>query len=217
MTSVERPMFPLGSVLVPSMVLPLHLFEDRYRTMIRDVLESEDRSFGVVLIERGHEVGGQDVRSDVGTLARVVEAEQTPDGRWGVVAVGIRRLRVERWLPDDPYPRAVTTLWDDDAVATPEHERQYGELVALHRRLLALVSELGYDVGAVQDLTDDPVLGTFQLTATAPISTYDRHRLLATPTVGERLELLAGTLGTAMELAELELGQVADEGGTTSP
>lgn len=208
MTGVERPMFPLGSVLLPSMVLPLHVFEERYREMIRVVLDSEERSFGVVMIERGHEVGGDDVRTEVGTLARVLEAEQTPDGRWAVIAVGTTRIRVERWLPDDPYPRAVTSDWDDDAPATAEQEQAYSGLLAVHRRLLGLVSELGYDVGPVQDLTDDPVLGSFQLTATAPISTYDRHRLLCSETLGERLDLLAETLGTAMEVAELELAQV---------
>lgn len=214
MTGVERPMFPLGSVLLPSMILPLHIFEERYREMIRVVLDSEDRSFGVVMIERGHEVGGHDVRAEVGTLARVLEAEQTPDGRWAVIAVGTRRLRVERWLPDDPYPRAVTTDWDDDASATPEHELAYGRLLGVHRRLLGLVSELGYDVGPVQELTEDPVLGSFQITATAPISTYDRHRLLSTETLGERLALLAEILATATEVAELELAQVAGgEGG----
>ena len=66
-------MFPLGSVLLPSMVLPLHVFEPRYRALVRDVLDG-DGEFGVCLISRGHEVGGDDVRTDVGTVARVHEA-----------------------------------------------------------------------------------------------------------------------------------------------
>ena len=64
---VSMPMFPLGTVLLPSVLLPLHIFEERYRTLIRDVLDA-DREFGVVLIERGSEVGGGDTRSSVGTL-----------------------------------------------------------------------------------------------------------------------------------------------------
>ena len=68
------PMFPLGSVLVPTALLPLHVFEQRYRAMVADVLGG-DNEFGVVLIDRGHEVGGGDVRSDIGTIARVVEAQ----------------------------------------------------------------------------------------------------------------------------------------------
>src|SRR5690606_29548107 len=98
-------MFPLGSVLVPGMVLPLHVFEPRYRALVRDCLAG-DGEFGVVLIARGSEVGGGDVRTDAGTLARIVRVDEADDGRFAVVAVGLRRIRVVRWLDDDPYPRA---------------------------------------------------------------------------------------------------------------
>jgi len=75
-------MFPLGMVLLPTMVVPIHVFEPRYRKMAGDCLAG-DREFGVVLIERGSEVGGGDVRTDVGTVARIIEAQEFPDGRWG--------------------------------------------------------------------------------------------------------------------------------------
>ena len=96
-------MFPLGMVLLPTMVVPIHVFEPRYRQMTKDCLDGE-REFGVVLIERGSEVGGGDIRTDTGTLARIADAQELPDGRWGLVAVGTRRIRVSRWLEDDPYP-----------------------------------------------------------------------------------------------------------------
>jgi Lon protease-like protein len=94
-------MFPLGVVLFPGMALPLHIFEARYREMIQDCLR-HGQEFGVVLIERGSEVGGGDQRSDVGTVAHITEAAQLPDGRWALLAVGTRRIRVQTWLPDDP-------------------------------------------------------------------------------------------------------------------
>ncbi len=74
-------MFPLGTVLLPGMPLSLHVFEPRYRQMVDDC-RAGDGTFGVVLIERGSEVGGGDVRTDVGTLTRIVEARELPDGRW---------------------------------------------------------------------------------------------------------------------------------------
>ena len=89
------PMFPLGSVLVPGMILPLHVFEPRYRALVRDCTAG-DGEFGVVLIERGSEVGGGDARTDVGTMARIVQADELPDGRFAVGAVGMRRIRVDR-------------------------------------------------------------------------------------------------------------------------
>ena len=95
------PMFPLGTVLLPGMVLPLHVFEPRYRQLVQDC-EAGDGEFGVVLIERGSEVGGGDVRTDVGTVAKIVQSQSLPDGRYLLATVGARRLRVERWLDDDP-------------------------------------------------------------------------------------------------------------------
>src|SRR4051794_29363897 len=100
------PMFPLGSVLLPGAVLPLHVFEPRYRTLVDACLAADEHEFGVVLIDRGHEVGGGDVRRRAGTVARMMQVAELEAGRYAVVAVGTRRIRVERWLDDDPYPRA---------------------------------------------------------------------------------------------------------------
>ena len=111
------PMFPLGSVLLPGGVLPLHVFEPRYRQLVIDCLadDSGDPEFGVTLIERGWEVGGGDQRADVGVVARMVQVEALDDGRYAVVAVGTRRIRVNAWLPDDPYPLADVDDWPDEA------------------------------------------------------------------------------------------------------
>src|SRR5258706_11763431 len=105
-------MFPLGTVLYPHVLIPLRIFEARYREMTRDLLAGDGR-FGVVLIERGSEVGGGDTRSDFGCVAQLVQAQQAPDGRFALMAIGVERLRVHEWLPDDPYPRAVVQLIED--------------------------------------------------------------------------------------------------------
>src|SRR5215210_6288063 len=90
------PMFPLGTALLPGAVLPLHVFEPRYQQMVHDLLANDVDApeFGVVMIERGREVGGGDVRTRVGTVARVIEMGALPDGRYALVAVGSERLRV---------------------------------------------------------------------------------------------------------------------------
>ena len=92
------PMFPLGTVLLPGGVLPLHVFEPRYRQLVIDCLADDtgDPEFGVTMIERGSEVGGGDQRSDVGVVARMVQVQALDDGRY---AVGRRRH------PADPRPR----------------------------------------------------------------------------------------------------------------
>ena len=193
-------MFPLGTVLFPSLFLPLHVFEDRYRTMIRACLDG-DREFGVVLIERGSEVGGQDVRTDVGTVARIVEARELEDGRWVVGSVGVRRLRVQTWLPDDPYPRAGVEDWEDGPVPADGAAR-YDATVSRLRRVLALTRELGDPAAdATIELSDDPVLGSYQASAVAPLGPADQQRLLTAEDAGARLELLAHLL--AEEEADL--------------
>jgi Lon protease-like protein len=183
-------MFPLGSVLLPGMVLPLHVFEERYRAMVRACLAGE-REFGVTLIERGSEVGGGDIRAMAGTMAEIVEAEELPDGRWAVVAVGDRRVRVREWLPDDPYPQAVVEDWPDARAADPQElARAYAEQVASLRRILAMAVELGADASPMVELSEDPAVGTYQIGVLAPLGPLDRQRLLTAAGPAERSILL---------------------------
>lgn len=202
------PMFPLGTVLFPTMVLPLHVFEERYRALVRDCLAGE-REFGVVLIERGSEVGGGDVRSDVGTMARIVEVEEYPDGRFGLVSVGRRRVVVDRWLDDDPYPRAEVRDWPDPEPAADDGERVEAALEAMlvpFRRALALQGELGEtSVPATIELAEDPGTASFQAGAVGPIGPLDQRRVLATEGVVDRLELLTGLFAEEAEVLAARL------------
>ena len=100
------PMFPLSAVLFPHASMPLHVFEPRYRAMMHDCLAGDAR-FGIVLIERGSEVGGSDQRSALGTRGVITGAAELPDGRWVLEVQGEALIQVEEWLPDDPYPVAL--------------------------------------------------------------------------------------------------------------
>ncbi len=205
-------MFPLGTVLFPTLVLPLHVFEPRYRALTRDVLAG-DREFGVCLIERGAEVGGDDVRTDVGTVAHVQDAAELPDGRWALVTVGVRRIRIESWLPDDPYPRA-EVVDDPDPTPRPEELEELPGVVARLRTVLAKAAELGVAAApATVELDDDPVLASYQIAALAPIAAIDQHALLGTPTVGLRLARLVTLLADADELLDLRLGAGPTDAG----
>lgn len=192
--SARLPMFPLGAPLLPSMLLPLHVFEPRYRVMLEHVLDG-DETFGVTMIERGSEVGGGDVRTSVGCRARVLEAEQQPDGRWHLLALGIDRIRVEAWLPDDPYPQAIVapfpdTILDDDARCVVDPDRGAG-LLAAFGALMALVERVsGGRVTPRVELADDQGMATFQMASVAPIGPLDRYRILCGEHAGVRRELL---------------------------
>ncbi len=211
-------MFPLGTVLFPHMVLPLHVFEPRYRELLDDVLE-DGGEFGVTLISRGHEVGGGDVRTDVGTVARILRAEQLDEERWFVIAVGTRRFRVEGWLPDAPYPRAEVVDLDHDPVADDVHDRDDGghddEVVAALtaltpslRRVLALQAELGQDnVPATFELAEDPSVASWQAAILSPLTSFDAQRVLATDDRLERLALITGFLDEIESTLRFQLQQ----------
>jgi Lon protease-like protein len=199
-------MFPLGTVLFPSAVLPLHVFEPRYRAMVRDCLAA-DREMGVVLIARGSEVGGDDVRTDVGTVARIVEAQELPDGRWALVAVGGRRLRVERWMPDDPYPIAEIEDWPDPEPG-PDLAGRTAEVQSRLRTVLALAAEAGDATApATIELSPDPVLAGHQMSAVAPLGSLDQQALLAAATPEARLDHLARLLDEVDQVLRMRLAE----------
>jgi Lon protease-like protein len=202
-------MFPLGLVMLPYVAVPLHIFETRYRVLMFDCTHGDAAAeFGVVLIERGSEVGGNDQRFGVGTVARIVEAAELPDGRWVLRVVGTRRIRVAEWLPDDPYPLALVDelpdlSWTPDAeTASQEAERQV-------RRALALSAELGDPAApATIKLDADPKVAGWQLLAIAPIGPFDQQRLLEIDDHRTRLSSLAAV---AKESATVLAQRLANE------
>jgi hypothetical protein len=196
-------MFPLSAVLFPHASMPLHVFEPRYRDLMRDCLAGDAR-FGIVLIARGSEVGGDDERSTLGTRGIITQAAELPDGRWVLEIEGEAVIAVEEWLPDDPYPVALVR----DASAEPSPGDAIplvgpaGQRVRRARALLAeqggappLPPELALDGGGDADLA------SWQLCAVAPLSAYDAQRLLAADGAPERLRLLA----ELMDELELDL------------
>ncbi len=212
-------MFPLGSVLVPGGVLPLHVFEARYRALVADCLQADEPEFGVTLIERGPEVGGGDHRSMVGTVARMVQVAELDDGRYAMVCVGTRRIRVNVWLPDHPYPLADVDDWpdEDDVEAEDRHREQLAAAAARVRRVRALANELG-DTAAdpAAEISDDPVLATYHLAALAPLGPADTHRLLSARGPLARLALLDELLDDAEAVLRFRLGGTAGVDGEGS-
>lgn len=196
------PMFPLGSTLLPGMPLPLRVFEPRYLQMMQELIDSDAPEFGVVLIERGHEVGGGDLRFDIGTLARVRQVE-VGSGMLGVIATGTRRFSVDRWLDEDPYPRAEITVLDD-LVWSEEHRGLLEETEAVVRRTAAAALEyVDSPFDPDVELDDDPVTRCWQLAGIAHLGPHDRVALLESDDVGSLLALLRERTESALEFLRL--------------
>lgn len=212
------PMFPLGSVLLPGGVLPLHVFEPRYLQMMGDCLQDHDREFGVVLIERGSEVGGDDRRTMHGTVARMVQIGEVGDGRLLVVCLGARRIRVNAWLPDDPYPLADVDDWPDSWSDDDREPAALEQLAVLRsrvaarvRRAHALAVELGDRAGDLTfELSEDPLEASYELTALLPVGPADQHRLLAAAGPPDRLASIEAMLDDVEALQRFRL----DDGGS---
>ncbi len=182
-------MFPLGLVHFPHVFLPLQVFEPRYRQLTIDCLEGS-REFGVVLIERGSEVGGGDARFAVGTMTTILDAGFNELGMVRLDTVGTRRVGVTRWLDDSPYP--VAEVEDLAPPVMGETERETMATAERKvRRALAMRAELGEPgIAHNVELDADPGRAVFQLLAVAPLGPADKQRLLATEAALGMLVLL---------------------------
>jgi Lon protease-like protein len=199
----ELAMFPLGSTIFPGQVVPLHIFEDRYRTLIGQLTTGNvEATFGIVLIDRGHEVGGGDHRVSVATRVEILQAEEFDDGRWGVVTAGLERLDIIGWLDDDPYPRAMVrprAVVDNGGASLDELEALLVETIGLAAKAA------GVDVPGPFDFNTDPHQRLDQLSALAPLTAFDRQGVLEAATTADQIAILHDALREKAMLLRAEL------------
>jgi Lon protease-like protein len=209
---VQLAMFPLQSALLPDEELPLRIFEPRYTALVRDCLRDTDPRFGVVLIARGREVGGGDVRCDVGAVARITECvDFGGSGRFALRCRMGERIRVCEWLPDDPYPRATVQPWPDE----PGEPVTVGQLRELEDRVMALFERIAAvrdvplpgrdEVLGTDDGTADPGARLYALASRLPMGQADRYSVLAAPSAADRLAALGEAVETVAAMIEFQL------------
>jgi Lon protease-like protein len=198
--TARLPLFPLGTVLFPGLVLPLNIFEPRYRTLVRDLMArpaDQAREFGVVAIKEGWEVqsngsggltaGGSLTLYEVGCTAEIRQVTEHPDGRFDLVTVGRRRFRT-RELVDDPAPYLVG---DVDLLGEPTGDEMLAEhlstgVLELFQRYITLMRQQTPDLG--EQLPDRPSVLSYLVAASAALSLEDRQRLLAADDTVRRLK-----------------------------
>jgi Lon protease-like protein len=188
------PLFPLGTVLFPGLVLPLTVFEDRYRHLVRYLMELPDgtpREFGVVAIEQGLEVlpptTGGVLHSEVslhsvGCVAQLRQVTEHKDGHFEIVSVGDRRFRITG-LVEDPAPYPVASVeWIPEPDATAEADELAPQALAAFRDYLEVLRG-----GHEDQLPDSPTVLSHLIAATAALTVADRQALLAAPDTTSRL------------------------------
>lgn len=184
------PLFPLGTVLYPGLVLPLHIFEDRYKQLVRDLLgQEEPRRFGVVAIREGREtgIGGVSALHEVGCTATVREIAEVDDGQYDIVAVGTDRFRLHDLDDSRPYLTGQVEmlgepLGDEAVAALAAQAVQRG-----FRAYLNVLADRGAATISVPDLPDEPILLSYLVAASMIIELNDRQGLLAQPDAVRRL------------------------------
>ncbi|OBJ50194.1 LON peptidase substrate-binding domain-containing protein [Mycobacterium sp. 1423905.2] len=208
---VELAMFPLESVLLPGEDLPLRIFEPRYAALVRDCLDHDVPSFGVVLISRGREVGGGDGRCDVGALATIAECVAAGAARYVLSCRVGDRIRVCDWLPDDPYPRARVQAWPDQhATVTDAQLRDVEDRVLTLFERIAAVRDAELPprevlLGDPADSAGDAGKRLYALASRVPMGPADRYAVLAAPSPADRLVALLEAVDSVTAMVEFQL------------
>ncbi len=186
--SVRLPLFPLNTVLFPHMPAGLHIFEERYREMIRDC-QDRGTSFGVIGIREGLEVGRAALPFSVGTLAQIHELEALEDGRFNLVVAGASRFRVESLSLERAYLVGRISYLEDtrgDEAAIPELARRTTRAFTEYTVALRnLADDAAEEEPAA--LPDDPELLSYLVAASLNVEVNRRQELLEEDSVSGRL------------------------------
>ena len=188
--SETLPLFPLGTVLYPGLLLPLNIFEDRYRELVRDLLDGpEPRRFGVIAIRKGRETGVDGISAlyQIGCVATVREVAEQDDGRYHLVTVGTQRFRLASLDKSRPYLQGEVDLLEEEvgdeaAAGLAVHAVQRG----FHGYVEALASRESVEV-TVPELPDEPLLLSYLVAASMILDLSVRQDLLAEPDAERRL------------------------------
>jgi Lon protease-like protein len=185
------PLFPLGTVLYPGMLLPLHIFEERYRQLVQDLLaQPEPRRFGVIAIRKGRETGVEGVQSlyEIGCTATLRRVEQQDDGRFNLITVGTQRFRLLDLDQTRPYLQGQVELLNDDAADPAAAAPAVRAVQAGFRAYLDALTESGGARVRISDLPDEAELLSFVVAAAMVIDLPERQGLLAESDTVRRLQ-----------------------------
>jgi len=216
MISYELPLFPLRTVLFPGQTLPLHIFEPRYRQMIADCLQA-DRTFGVVLIQEGSEIGEPAIPYDVGTTATIRDIERLNDGRLNIVTVGQERFRLHDYdSATKPYlvGRVAPWPWRDDPNTQPELSDAVRRRLERYVDLFAQASDTDFQLNlSPQQPTALAVLAA----VVVQVSLEQKQVLLEVPSVSELLHNLNQLLHQENRALQIMLSTSHPQGETEHP
>lgn len=184
----EMPLFPLEVVLFPGGVLPLHIFEQRYRLMIQYCLDN-DRLFGIVLIKKGTEVDEDAEPYLVGTAVKIIEVDRFEDGRMNLITLGQHRFEIMKTRRDLPYlVGQVKMLEEDDTEPLEDPEMRAVRAIQLYRTYESLLAKLIPQWKVADEIPTVPDHLSYQIATRLQIPLTDKQQLLETLSVHQLLD-----------------------------
>jgi Lon protease-like protein len=178
----DLPLFPLNTVLFPGMVLPLHVFEERYKLLINRCLE-EERPFGVLLIRQGKEVGERPVPHEVGTTTVIVGLSRLEDGQMNIVTIGSERFRLRSLHHDQPYLVGDAEAWPLTGADAAQARDQVGPVCALFRQYLSLLVQAEGHRIDIEEMPTEPRTLALLVAIALQLPMRQKQHLLTQPTV----------------------------------
>jgi ATP-dependent Lon protease len=197
---MEIPLFPLPNlVLFPHIVVPLHIFEERYKSMINGCIDSGE-VFGLVLLRAGADEESEETIHRVGVTARIVEVERLDEGRMNILCEGEQRFRIYRFTQQTPFWRgAVDIIEDDERNAT---EALYEQVAELYRSVVDLSAKLSGSQEAELVLPDSSTDLSYMVSYVLDIESEDKQKLLEMDSTAERLRMLLAHLTDTLRKLE---------------
>jgi len=184
------PLFPLGTVLYPGLLLPLHIFEERYRQLVRDLLENpEPRRFGVIAIREGRETGvdGVSALHETGCTATVRRVLKRDDGRFDLVTIGAERFRLTALDHSRPYLQGEVDLLPEETGDQAAAEQAVEAVQRAFRIYIDALTARGVTQVSIPELPTEPIALSYLVAASVIADLPDRQALLAEPDALHRL------------------------------
>jgi Lon protease-like protein len=184
------PLFPLGTVLFPGLPLPLHIFEPRYRQLVRDLLDGpQPGRFGVIAIRQGRETGvaGVSALYEIGCTATLRRVTKYDDGRFDLFTVGTQRFRLTGLDDSRPYLQAEVELLGESAGDEAAAAQAAGTVQRAFGMYLEALRQREGTEGDTPELPDDPILLSYLVAASMILDLAVRQALLAEPDAAHRL------------------------------
>jgi Lon protease-like protein len=197
---MEIPLFPLPNlVLFPHIVVPLHIFEERYKSMINACIDSGE-VFGLVLLRTGADEESEETIHRVGVTARIVEVERLDEGRMNILCEGEQRFRIYRFSQQTPFWKgAIDLIEDDERNAT---EALYEQVAELYRSVVDVSAKLSGSQEAELVLPDSSTDLSYMVSYVLDIEPEDKQKLLEMDSTAERLRMLLAHLTDTLRKLE---------------